>query len=133
LTEWNTAVSNAPDAALAQRKIANALEALGISWTIEDGGYKDATAQEVAVAYVRAALRMDEAGDAWAIYSIFKAWVVAKGWNQAQVRFQLGQGGMPADEFNDYHWPAYEGLNAFAAQIETYQTVQNGWKNREVV
>ena len=90
--------------------------------------YKQASREQLALAYLRRAHQNEDPYRAYLQFSRFNDWRLAQGYNLNQVADALADVGLTQDEW-DLMLAAYQYLSnaARVTAMEAYQSIKNGW------
>lgn len=128
-TAFDSYLSQGAELALAEIKQRDAEE--GINSNTAIAANKEATIQERAVAYLRAAWREENSYDAYLLFDRFNTYRLAQGWTLNQVQANLASAGLTVEEWNGMQ-AAYQYLSSSGrpTTMENNQVIQAQWEAR---
>ena len=93
--------------------------------------HKEASIEDAAVAYLRAAWRIEQAYDAFLLFDKFNDFRIAKGWDLNQVQAGLMSAGLTVEEWDEMKI-AYQYLAAGNRPVtmSDAKTIQGNWETR---
>lgn len=130
LDEWNDKVAAAGSTVEALFQESDAAAAVSADGEVVSN--KEASIQQVAVAYLRAAWETENAYDAYLLFSRFNTYRLNNGWTLDQVQANLAAAGLSAEEWTNMR-TAYQYLNGGGrpAIMADAKTIQDNWEARE--
>ena len=127
-TAWANLSVDLADEVEAQVQEQDAEEAVDADEEVQP--YKQASREQLALAYLRRAHRNEDPYRAYLQFSRFNDWRLAQGYNLNQVAGALADVGLEQEEW-DAMLAAYQWISnaARVTAMEAYQSIKNGWPN----
>ena len=126
---WNDLIAGISAEIQAKQEVQDAEAGVSSDDEIVAGG--EASVEQRAVAYLRAAWGQELARDAYLLFDKFNDFRLARGWNLNQVQTGLMSAGLTVDEWDEmkaaYQYLAGAGRPAI---MNDYQTIQGNWESR---
>ncbi len=126
---WANLLADLPAEVQTKQEMDDAEE--GVSSDAEVVANKEASIEQRAVAYLRAAWQTENAYEAFLLFDKFNDFRLAKGWNLNQVQAGLMSAGLEAEEW-DAMKTAYQYLagGGRPATMQTANAIQGNWDDR---
>jgi len=127
--EWNDKIAAISD--LIQEQVEKQDAERSVDPETEVAAEGEASIAQAAVAYLQAAMREEQAYDAYLLMARFNNWRTNNGWNMDQVETHLLAAGTEQEEW-DSTKAAYLYLNGGGrpAQMASAKTIQGNWEDR---
>lgn len=128
---WANRLADLPQDVNESEQLKDANEAVESDEEVAD--YKQATAKQLAVAYLRKAVSQEDPYIAYLKFSRFNDYRINQGWSLQQVRTALMGVGLSEDEWNQM-LAAYTWLSnaARVTAMQAYQDISENWPNYRI-